>query len=181
MIMSLFSEPRGTWNGFFPLLFFLPLLLPSSPFSPDRAWSVWCDLVAAAAAAVAAAEGHHHQHQHHHHHHNVLPEFPFFPSQCQPDLVECFQKDGGGGERGIEKATWRGGRKWCLISASIQCVEPNQQHILNKLPTDLRCRNFVNNHRLSMQIGAKYAKTCMQRVQIPTELPFCIPSLVVGK
>ena len=28
---------------------------------------------------------------------------------------------------------------------------PNQQRTLNKLPTELRCRDFVNNHRLSMQ------------------------------
>ena len=32
-----------------------------------------------------------------------------------------------------------------------------------------------------MEIGAKHAKTCMQCVNIPTEHPFCKPSLVVGK
>ena len=57
---------------------------------------------------------------------------------------------------------------------------PNQQRTLNKLPTGLRCRNFVNKHRLSIQVGAKRAETCMQRVHIPTELPLCIPPLVVG-
>ncbi len=31
-----------------------------------------------------------------------------------------------------------------------------------------------------MQIGAKLTKNCMQCVYIPTELPFCIPQLVVG-
>ncbi len=31
---------------------------------------------------------------------------------------------------------------------------------------------FVNKHRLGMQIGAKLAKTCLQGVRIPTELPF---------
>ena len=41
---------------------------------------------------------------------------------------------------------------------------------------------FVDNHRLSMRIGAKHAKkTCMQRVHIPTELPFRMPPLVVGQ
>ena len=37
---------------------------------------------------------------------------------------------------------------------------PNRQRTLNKLPTELRCRNFVNKHRLRMQIGAKRAKMC---------------------
>ena len=36
---------------------------------------------------------------------------------------------------------------------------PNQQRALNKLPTGLRCRNFVSKHRLSIQIGAKRART----------------------
>ena len=39
---------------------------------------------------------------------------------------------------------------------------------------------FVGKHRLGMRTGAKRAKTCVQRVRIPTELPFCIPPLVVG-
>ncbi len=57
---------------------------------------------------------------------------------------------------------------------------PNQQRTLNKLPPELRCRDFFNKHRLSTQIGAKRAKTCVQCAHIPTELPFCIPPLVVG-
>ncbi len=57
---------------------------------------------------------------------------------------------------------------------------PNQQRTLNKLPTELRCRNFANKHRLSIQIGTKHAKMCMRCVHIPTELPFCTPPLVVG-
>ena len=57
---------------------------------------------------------------------------------------------------------------------------PNQQRTLNKLPAELQRRNFVNNHRLGMQIGTKHAKTCMRSVCIPTELPFCLPPLVVG-
>ena len=40
---------------------------------------------------------------------------------------------------------------------------------------------FVNNRRLSIQIGAKRAKTCIHCVHIPTELTFCIPQLVVGR
>ena len=57
---------------------------------------------------------------------------------------------------------------------------PNQQRNFNKLLTELRCKNFVNKHRLSIQIVTKRAKTCMQCVHIPTELPFCTPPLVVG-
>ena len=56
---------------------------------------------------------------------------------------------------------------------------PNQQRTLHKLPTELRCRNFVRKHRLSVQIGAERAKTCTQRVHIPTELPF-LPATVGG-
>ncbi len=57
---------------------------------------------------------------------------------------------------------------------------PNQQRTLNKLPTELGCRNLVHKHRLSTQIGAKRATTCLQRAYILKELPFCIPPLVVG-
>ncbi len=63
---------------------------------------------------------------------------------------------------------------------SVFQLGPNRQSTLNKLPTELRCRNFVNRHRLSIQIGAKRAKTCMRCVHILTELPFRKPQLVVG-
>ncbi len=39
---------------------------------------------------------------------------------------------------------------------------PNQQRTLNKLPTELHCKIFVIHHRLSIQVGAKGAKMCMQ-------------------
>ena len=58
---------------------------------------------------------------------------------------------------------------------------PNQQHTVSKLLTEFRCRNFVNKHRLSIRMGVKRAKTCTQCVHVRTELPFCIPPLVVGK
>ncbi len=62
-----------------------------------------------------------------------------------------------------------------------QQAVPNQQPTLNRLASELRCRNFVAKRRLSMQVGAKTrAKTCTQRVHIPTELPLCLPPLVVG-
>ncbi len=34
--------------------------------------------------------------------------------------------------------------------------EPNQQRTLNKLPTELQCRNFVNKHQLSIQVMQKH-------------------------
>ncbi len=70
-----------------------------------------------------------------------------------------------------------------LLNRGLVHVErlSNQQLTLNKLPTELWWRNLVNNHRLSIQFDAKGAKTCMQCIHIPTELPFCIPPpLVVG-
>ena len=58
---------------------------------------------------------------------------------------------------------------------------PNQQRTLNKLPPQLRCRNFVNKHRLSIRIGTKRAKNVhAMRTYIPTELPFCLAPLMVG-
>ncbi len=57
---------------------------------------------------------------------------------------------------------------------------PNQQRTLNELLTEIRCKNFVDKHQPSIHIGTKRAKTCMQCVYIPTELPFCMPPLAVG-
>ncbi len=56
---------------------------------------------------------------------------------------------------------------------------PNQQRTLNELPTELRCRNFVNKHRLGIQNVQKCVRI-VYMVCIPTKLPFCIPPLVVG-
>ena len=33
----------------------------------------------------------------------------------------------------------------------------------------------------ALQVGAKRAKTCMQCLHVPTELPLCMPPLVVGE
>ena len=73
--------------------------------------------------------------------------------------------------------SWRhvhatGFNEWCL---------PNKQHTLNKLPPELRRRNFVNNHRLSTQVGAKRGKntyaTCTRSGWASI---LCMPPLVVG-
>ncbi len=44
-----------------------------------------------------------------------------------------------------------------LVLASFTRL-PNRQRTLNKLRTELRCTNFVDEHRLSIQIGAKRAE-----------------------
>ena len=49
-------------------------------------------------------------------------------------------------------------QRWRRREARFLLARPNQQCILNKRPTELRCRNFVNKHRVSIQIGAKRAK-----------------------
>ncbi len=46
---------------------------------------------------------------------------------------------------------------------------PNQQRTLNKLLTELRYRNFVDNRRLSIKIGAKRAKTCVHALCIHSD------------
>ncbi len=76
------------------------------------------------------------------------------------------------GQSRVSRESWL--RKKCFVHKA-----PNQQRTLNRLPTDLRCRNFVTKHRLSIKIGARRVKTCMQCVRIPTELPFCMPAVVV--
>ena len=47
----------------------------------------------------------------------------------------------------------RGGEQNIIFQLS-----PNQQHTLDKLPPELRCGNFVDNHPLSIQVGTKLAK-----------------------
>ena len=65
---------------------------------------------------------------------------------------------------------------YCLTVSGCTTLRPNQQCTLNKLLTELWCRNFVNKLRLSIQIGAQRAKNvramCTVHVHIPTELPF---------
>ncbi len=60
------------------------------------------------------------------------------------------------------------------------CANPTNNALSINFRLSFQCRSFVNKHRLSIQVGAKRAKTCMHCVHLPTELPFCIPPLVVG-
>ena len=60
---------------------------------------------------------------------------------------------------------------------------PNQQRrILNKLPTELQYRNYVttSKHRLSIQIGAKLAKACMQCVYVYSNRASILHATVSG-
>ncbi len=56
-------------------------------------------------------------------------------------------------------------------------MRPNQQRPLNELP--LLSSGAVNKHRLSIQVGARRAKTCTQCAHIPTERPF-LPATLAG-
>ncbi len=47
-----------------------------------------------------------------------------------------------------------------VVAVVVVAVVPNQQRTLNKLPTGLRCRNFVNNYKSA----PKAQKMCMQCV-----------------
>ncbi len=86
-----------------------------------------------------------------------------------------YDEDPATGEQ-VEKSSYHG-PDLVLISDILRLEEgraqdaPNQQRTLNKLPTELRRRNFVNKHRPSMQIGANHARTCMHCV-IYFELSF---------
>ena len=66
----------------------------------------------------------------------------------------------------------------CRVRIGRACPTNNALLINFRLGSDAEI--FVYNHRLSMQTGAKHAKTCMERVRIPTELQFCVPSVMVG-
>ncbi len=97
-----------------------------------------------------------------------LPPSPAFSSH----LLEMCTERGRGREKTREEEAIPNGSHVCLC--------PTNNSLLNKVSADLRCTNFVNKHRMSVQTGAKRAKTCMQCVHVPTELPLCIPPLVVG-
>ncbi len=74
---------------------------------------------------------------------------------------------------------------WLLVAHNRQVKKnnfcPTNNATLTNFLLSSDAEIFVNKHRPSMQIGAKRAKTCMQCVHIPTELPFCMPPLVVGQ
>ncbi len=65
-------------------------------------------------------------------------------------------------------------RYWVLAHLELLLLLPNQQRTRNKLLTEFRSRNYVSEHRLRILIGAKHAKTLMQRAYFPTEPAFCI-------
>ncbi len=78
------------------------------------------------------------------------------------------------GCRGSTKAPWPGAQ--CTA-----CYYPtNNAPLINFLLSSDAKKNFDYKHRLSILIGTKRAKTCMQCKHIPTELPFCTPTSVVG-
>ncbi len=66
------------------------------------------------------------------------------------------------------------------MQCSPLCAYPTNSALLVNFRLSSDAEIFVNKHRLSMQVGAERARMRMQRVRIPTELPFCIPPLLVG-
>ncbi len=115
-----------------------------------------------------------------------------FLNTCQSDEKQV--REGGGGKRKIMGIFELGSSRKNVVFCSCQALlffflvcclhihdkkrqglkhcQPNQQRTLSKLPTELRCRNFVNKHQLSIQGSTKRAKTCLHCVCIPTELLF---------
>ncbi len=71
-----------------------------------------------------------------------------------------------------EASSLRHGDLFLRIQVAL-CV-PNRQRTLtrSKLPTELRCRNFVDKHELILQIDAKRAKTCVQCAYIHSNFYF---------
>ena len=57
---------------------------------------------------------------------------------------------------------------------------PNQQCTLNKLPTELRCRNLVNKNRLSIQIGRQRCKNVCAICGIYSNWAFILHTTVAG-
>ncbi len=59
----------------------------------------------------------------------------------------------------VSEAVRRDGA-YSAAGASLRVRDPpNQQLTLNRLPTELQCRNFVNKCQWSIKVGAKCAKT----------------------
>ncbi len=100
---------------------------------------------------------------------------PKVPCSSSPP---CWKEEREGvGGKGREKeivGNHGGGKVNAIVASGQREKQPNQQRrTVNKLPTELRRRNFVDNHRLSTQVGAKRAKNvCATCACIPTELPF---------
>ena len=69
----------------------------------------------------------------------------------------------------------------CTARRTLMWRYPTSNALLMNFRLKSDAEILLLRHRLGLQIGAKCAKTCMQRVRIPTALPFCVPPLVVGQ
>ncbi len=67
-------------------------------------------------------------------------------------------------------------------AASCCCCCPTNNALFNKLPTELRCRNFVNKHRLSIQVGSERAENlhAMCTVYFPTYVASILHTTIDG-
>ena len=66
------------------------------------------------------------------------------------------------------------------IETDLNACTPNQQRTLNKPPTELRRGNFVNKHRLGIQIGAKRAKKNVYAMSAYSDWASILHTIVVG-
>ncbi len=102
---------------------------------------------------------------------------PPFCYSCPLTPTSGIPKNGGGGGKGGKSPT-----SLPVATVVLHSFPPNRQRTLNKLATELRCRNFCRQaptgHAKSAPKACK--KTCLQCVHVPTELPSCMPPLVVG-
>ena len=81
----------------------------------------------------------------------------------------------------INRCAWKDQKSFSFFPSFWHQGFPDQQRTLDKLPGELRRRNFVTKHRRSIANRRQDVPNVRaQRVRVPTEPPFCMPPLLVG-
>ncbi len=66
----------------------------------------------------------------------------------------------------------------CILLGTIVHAFPTNSALLIKFRLSSDAQNLATKLRRSLQVGAQNVQeTCMQRVHVPTELPFCMPPI----
>ncbi len=99
---------------------------------------------------------------------------PFSPPPLTTTTCLGMKEEEGGGGAFSEGGGCRKKRRWegkVVIPTQIKRTangvsSPNQQRTLHKLPPELRRRNFVSKHRLSIQKRCQMRKKCVRNVYI---------------
>ena len=81
----------------------------------------------------------------------------------------------------FEKKMWDFFCQNFVMGKIFHSSRPTDNSLLISFRLSSDAKKLFNKHWLSIKIGARRAKTCMRCVPILTELPFCIPPLVVGR